>query len=391
MAPPDLFPGPGIVVTSRGSAASKAAPSRLTRFRIIEAGHPLPDPDGVEGARAIASSLAGCTERDLVLVLISGGGSALLPSPAPGLDLSDEIEATRLLLSAGADIGELNTVRKHISLLKGGGLAKAASPAVVRGLILSDVIGDDPAVIASGPLSPDPTTFADALDVVRRKGVFDRIPPAVRRRLLRGVRGEIPETPKPGDPVLASVRATIVGGNRASVDAAREKARSLGYSIGAAPWPVTGEARAAAEMLAALVRPAAASLGGPTAFVTGGETTVTVRGRGRGGRNQEMALALALAMESHAGDPWVFLSAGTDGVDGPTPAAGGLVDGSTVARLRSAGADPRRLLEANDSHAALSASGDLVMTGPTGTNVADLQILMIRPPGVAPARGEGRR
>jgi hydroxypyruvate reductase len=373
--PPAVFPGPGIAVTSHGSVRP------LSRFQVIGARHPIPDADGLRGSQAIAATLGGTRDDEAVLALVSGGGSALVPAPAPGISLEEKSEVTRLLLSAGATIGEQNAVRKHLSTLKGGGMARIASPAAVRALLLSDVIGDDPSVIASGPFSPDPSTFREALEVLRERGVLDAAPRAVRERLEAGARGEIPETPKPGDPIFDRVECTVIGSNRRSLEAAAARAEDLGYSARIISDALCGEARRAGQEIAALARSGLAGApGGPAgiALLAGGETTVTVRGRGKGGRNQEMALAFALAF-SEAGPtaPHIFLSAGTDGVDGTTDAAGGLVDSGTIARMRRGGIDPRAALDDNDSHRALSASGDLVRTGPTGTNVADLQVLLL--------------
>ena len=374
--PPGLFPGTGVAVTTAGPGSKEP----IDRFQTIEAGHPLPDQRGIEGARAVAEALSGSRKDELSLILISGGGSALLPAPAPGISLEDKIGTTGLLLSAGADIVELNTVRKHLSSLKGGGLARVAAPAQVRALILSDVIHNDLAVIASGPLVPDPTTFADALRVLVDRDVIHRVPPSVRERLTLGVRGDLPETPKPGDPIFTGLECVLVGSNSQSRQAARTRAGALGYTSSGRPAPITGEAREGAATLARAARVILSS-GAPGRFVlvTGGETTVTVRGKGRGGRSQEMALALALALEdlSAPRSTWAFLAAGTDGIDGPTDAAGGIVDGGTIGRIRSAGMDPHAALKDNDSHAALAAAGDLVKTGPTGTNVADLQVLLV--------------
>ncbi len=375
--PERLFAAPGIAVTSRGSARA------VRGFRVMEAGHPLPDEAGAAAARSVIEALSGAGADEMALILVSGGGSALLPAPAPGISLADKIAATRLLLDAGADIGELNTVRKHLSLLKGGGLARAARPAHVRALLLSDVIGDDPSVIASGPAAPDPTTFADALAVLRAKGVLETVPRSVRARLEAGARGEVEETPKPGDPLFARVDHAVIGSNSLSVAAAAAAARRLGYRTVERPHPLIGQARAAAGLLLEEARHEVQHLGAGaaaargTALIAGGETTVTVRGKGTGGRNQEMALALAIGAETRPpGRDWAFLSAGTDGIDGPTSAAGGLTDGETAARIRSRGLDPVALLDANDSHNALGAAGDLITTGPTGTNVADVHVLL---------------
>jgi hydroxypyruvate reductase len=283
--------------------------------------------------------------------------------------LAQKQEVTRLLLAAGATIGELNAVRKHLSRLKGGQLARAAAPATVLTLLLSDVIGDPLDVIASGPTAPDPSTFRDALDVLARRAVLDRVPATVRERLEAGARGEVPETPKPSDPMFAGVSHVVVGNNRLVVDAAARTATALGYPARTASAAVQGETRAAARDLIAQGR----SLPRPGCLVAGGETTVTVRGRGRGGRCQEFALAAALALD--ADDDLVVLAGGTDGTDGPTDAAGALVDRGTVGRARRAGLDPAAALADNDAYTLLSAAGDLLVSGPTNTNLLDLYII----------------
>lgn len=371
--PEGPFQAPGVAVTNYENVAI------VPRFEVIGAGHPLPDASGVTGAEAIAATVADAGKGELVLVLISGGGSALVPYPAEGLSLDDKIAATDLLLASGADIAEMNTVRKHLSRLKGGGLARLAAPADLHALILSDVLGDDLSTIASGPTVPDPTTYAQAKEVLARYGAWDRVPAAVRHRISRGIAGEVPETPKPGDPVFEAADATLVGSNAMSLEAMSAAAEAAGYTVVLHHDRLVGEAREAAESFAAAVDGAAR--GGaerPLALVAGGETTVTLKGQGRGGRNQEMALAFAVAAEQRGlGGRWVFLSGGTDGRDGPTDAAGGLVDPGTLARLRAAGGDPAALLDDNDSYRALELAGDLLRTGATGTNVADLQILLI--------------
>jgi hydroxypyruvate reductase len=371
--PPEVFPGPGVAVTVRGGGRP------LARFRVLEGGHPIPDEGSVAGAREVARALAGAADDELALALISGGGSALLAAPAPGISLEDKMATTELLLKAGADIRELNTVRKHLSSLKGGGLARAAAPAPLRALILSDVIGNDLSVIASGPVSPDPSTFADAIEVLKRRGVLKNAPAAVLARLSAGLRGEVEETPKPGDALFDRVVCAIVGSNELSIDAARARAEKLGHRTALLAGPLLGEASEAGRVLAAAARRSAAGeTPASIALIAGGETTVTVHGPGRGGRNQELALAFALEVGDLPGWTWAFLSAGTDGIDGPTDAAGGLVDGGTLGRLSARGIDPRAALERNDSYAALAASGDLVVTGATGTNVADVQVLLMR-------------
>jgi hydroxypyruvate reductase len=325
----------------------------------------------------VAERVANAEQGELVLVMISGGGSALLPFPAEGISLADKIATTDLLLACGASIDQINCVRKHLSRLKGGGLARLAAPADLHALILSDVMGDDPSAIASGPTVPDDTRFADAVAVLNDFGIWSKAPSSVRDYLEKGCRGEVAETPKSADPLFDKTGYTLVGSNRISVDATLRMARDLGYDALLYSDRLSGEASDAAERL---VRHAARlhqqGLNRPTALLAGGETTVTLKGGGRGGCNQEMALAFALAAERESlpGD-WVFLSGGTDGRDGPTDAAGGLVDPTTLSRIKSAQA----LLDDNDSFRALSQSGDLLITGATGTNVADLQVVLLRP------------
>ena len=349
-----------------------AAP--LEPFTVFVSGHPLPDEEGVRAARHVEESFGAATAAQGILLLLSGGGSALLPAPSDGINLADKRAVTELLLAGGADIHEVNTVRKHLSRLKGGGLARAAQPAAVEALILSDVFDDDLSSIASGPTVPDPTTFADAISVLRKYGLWNQTPAAVKKRLEAGKSGEIPDTPGEGDAAFARVKNTIIGSNRLSLEAAREKAHSLGYTVEVIEGALTGEAREAAERFALHLGPGDKPAVG--ALLAGGETTVTVRGRGKGGRNQEMTLAMAMHAPEARERPWVFLSGGTDGGDGPTDAAGGLVDAGTVARGREAGEHPQRALAENDSYTFLKACGDLLMTGGTGTNVADLQVLL---------------
>lgn len=342
---------------------------RLGHFDALRSGHPLPDERGQAAAREVERRAAELDAGDLALVLISGGASALLPAPAPGVLLEDKLEATRQLLRSGATIHELNAVRKHLSTTKGGGLLRQLRPARVVTLALSDVIDDDPSVIGSGPTAPDPSTFEDALAVLVRRGVGETCPTPVRERLEAGARGELEETPKPGDPVFDGTTYRIVGGNRTSV-------RAMGAACGAEvdPEPLAGEACEAGAVLARRFASAP-----PPAYVAGGETTVTVRGAGKGGRSQELALAFALeAAKGPLADrsDWVFLAAGTDGRDGPTDAAGGIVDAATVTRIRTAGVDPVAAMEENDSYGALDSAGALLRTGATGTNVADVVVFL---------------
>jgi hydroxypyruvate reductase len=358
----------------------------LAKISLLEAGHPLPDERSEAAARALLSlgpSLgAELGPRDLVIVLISGGGSSLVCAPAPGLSLADKTATTGLLLASGAAIHEVNCVRKHLSAIKGGRLAAALAPAIVLALVLSDVVGDELDAIASGPTVPDPTTFADALEILARYRLLGRLPPAVLAHLTAGRAGRALESPKPGDPLLASSRTLLVGTNRLALEAARAEAEGRGYRSLVLSSRITGEAREAALVFLGIGKDMAASglpLGRPACLIAGGETTVTVRGGGRGGRNQEMALAFlaALGRSPRDGEDLVFLSAGTDGNDGPTDAAGALVDLGLYRRARSAGLDPAVFLANNDSYSFFEAAGGHVKTGPTKTNVCDIQLLLL--------------
>jgi len=352
----------------------------LARITVHEASHPVPDARGVEGARRIAEIAAQAGEGDLLLCLISGGGSALLPLPMPPVTLEDKQETTRLLLACGATIHEINAVRKHLSAIKGGRLARLAWPAHVLSLLLSDVIGDPLDVIASGPTAPDTSTFASAWAVVEKYGLAGKIPAAARELLQQGLAGKVEETPKPDDPCFRRVTNRIVGSNRLAVDAAARKARELGYRPLVLSTTIEGETRDIAAMHAAIAREIVAAgrpARPPVCVISGGETTVTLRGGGLGGRNQEFALAAAIALE---GVPGVLVfSAGTDGTDGPTPAAGAMADGATVSRAAALGLDARRMLAANDSYHFFEPLGDLVVSGPTGTNVMDVRLMLVRP------------
>ncbi len=343
------------------------------KVTLVEAGHPVPDPRGEDAARTILERAQHAAEEDVVFVLISGGGSALLPAPVPPVTLDEKRAMTRLLLGAGATITELNAVRKHVSFIKGGQLARAAAPARVVTLVLSDVIGDPLDVISSGPTAPDSSTFATAVEVLRRRGVWDAVAPAIRARLEAGLRGAIDETPKPGDRIFSRVSHHVIGNNALVTDAAVARAAALGFPSTLLTRALEGEAREVARDLVTRAR----RLSAPAGLVAGGETTVTVHGPGRGGRCQELALAAAIELDGSS--DVVLLAGGTDGTDGPTDAAGGIVDGGTVARLRAAGVDPRAALDANDAHAALAASGDLLVSGPTCSNLLDLYLVLRGP------------
>ncbi len=362
----------GLAVTKHGHGEA------LARSRVIEAGHPVPDEAGLAASREVELLLAGLSPDDLLLVLVSGGGSALLPAPVEGITLGEKQAVTSLLLASGADIGEMNCVRKHLSRLKGGGLARSAAPARVATIILTDVGGDPLDGIAAGPTVPDPTTFGDALAVLQRRAILDRVPAAVRQRLEAGARGELAETPKAGDPLFAGAVHLLAGTNRVAVAAAARAARRLGFRPLVLTTSVTGEAREVAAVLAAMAREARQSgqpLRPPCCLLSGGEPTVTLRGQGKGGRNQELALAAALGLDGLPGV--ALLSCGTDGTDGPTDAAGAVCDGSTLARARALGLDPRKHLAENDAYPFFAALGDLVITGPTRTNVMDLHVVLV--------------
>jgi hydroxypyruvate reductase len=364
----------GVVIVKEGHTEPRPA-----IIDLIEAGHPLPDARGVAGTEQILARLGGLGPRDLVLALISGGGSALLADPAPPVTLADLQAVTGLLLKAGATIGELNTVRKHLARLKGGGLAAATAPAPLVALILSDVVGSPLDIIASGPTVPDPATFADAWAVIMDRSLADRLPPAVRARLEAGRRGEIPDTPGPDDPRFAQVTNVIVGDNRLAAQAAVERARALGLHALLLSTYIEGEAREVGRVVAGLAKELAATgmpLPRPACLVLGGETTVTVRGPGRGGRNQELALAAALALDGWSEGVAVATLA-TDGGDGTGDAAGAVATGATVARARALGLDPAAALTANDSYTFWHALGDGIVTGPTGTNVNDLTFVIV--------------
>jgi glycerate 2-kinase len=365
----------GVVVVKYGHTA----PTR--HVRLVEAGHPLPDAQGVAGARAVTDLVGRAAAEDLVIVLISGGGSALLTLPAPGLRLEDLQDLTGLLLRCGAAIHEINTLRRHCSAVKGGQLARHIAPAPAVALILSDVVGNSLDAIASGPLVPDPSTFADAWAVVETYNLAKDLPPRVRTHLEGGLRGDVPDTPKPGDAIFERTHVVVVGDNARAAEHAARAARSAGYHAQVLSTFVEGEAREVARLVAALgkevvrfdrPRPA------PACLILGGETTVTLQGDGTGGRNQELALSAAVALE---GWPRITVAAlGTDGNDGPTDAAGGMVDGGTVARARAAALDPVAHLKNNDAYPLLQATRDLLVTGPTNTNVNDLLFVFVEAP-----------
>lgn len=347
----------------------------LGSVALAYAAHPVPDQRAVLATEEICR-LVQAAESPL-LCLISGGASSLLVQPRPPVTLGDKVETTRLLLASGADIAAINTVRKHLSSVKGGGLLRLARPRPLVSLILSDVVGDDPSAIGSGPTAPDPTSFADAWAVLERAGLLSRVPDSVRVLLAHGMEGKVPETVKPGDPKTRAVANVVIGSNRAAVDAAAREAERLGYDPIVTQAPLTGEtAPCARAWIARVKRAVERRASRRCCVVAGGETIVTLQGTGRGGRNQEFALALAPAL---AGTPLAVLSAGTDGIDGPTDAAGAFVNGSTLRRSRERGLDLDEALRNNDSYTFFAALGDLFRCGPTGTNVMDLKIALSDP------------
>ena len=362
----------GIVIVKRGHTVP------LRKLEIVEAGHPIPDQAGVNATETIVGLLRRTLESDLILCLISGGASALLASPRAGLSLQDKQQTTQALLNCGATIHEVNAIRKHISNVKGGRLAELAYPSTVISLVLSDVIGDAVDIIGSGPTAPDSSTFADCLSIIEQYGVGKMIPGVVRGFLQKGAAGEAAETPKAGDPIFHRVQNLIVGNNRVALSAAKERAEALGYHTLVLSNSVDGEAKKVAVDHAAIAKDVLAGHGRvnrPACIISGGETTVTIEGDGLGGRNQEFALAAAVEIDGMAGV--VVLGGGTDGTDGPTDAAGAIVDGTTLQRAREKGLDARDYLQRNDSYPLLKTVGDLLVTGPTMTNVMDLRVVLV--------------
>ncbi len=360
----------GIVITRYGHGLA------TKRIRVVEAGHPVPDEHGEAAAREILALARTLTEDDLLLALVSGGGSSLLALPVPEVPMAQLKAVTRSLLASGAPIQDMNTVRKHLSAIQGGRLA-ASTRAAVLALVISDVTGDDPTHIASGPCTADPTTYADALEILRRYDVD--APPAVKAHLERGARGAEPETPKPGDAALARAETRVVASAHASLEAAARFVRAQGVMPLVLGDSVTGEASEVAKVYAALARevrvhshPAKA----PAALISGGETTVTVRGNGRGGRCSEFLLSLAIELAGLE-DTWA-LACDTDGIDGSEDNAGAVLTPDSLARAASAQLHPKSLLADNDGYGFFAALGDLVVTGPTRTNVNDYRVILVR-------------
>jgi glycerate-2-kinase len=364
----------GLVVVPKGTAA------RYNTKKIIlhEASHPIPDNSSVEGTRKIINLVNYAQEDDLVICLISGGGSSLMALPRKGIPLKDKQKVTDLLLKCGATINEMNAVRKHISAFKGGQLAKAAYPATVLGLLLSDVLGDPLDVIASGPTVPDSTTFGDAISILKRYELWQKVPNSVKKVLSDGEKGLIEETPKKDSSIFEKVFNIVIGNNRLACQAAADTIKKFGLNTIFLTSFLEGEAREVGTALTALVKEVLTSgnpMPAPVGIIVGGETTVTVTGKGKGGRNQEISLAAALKIDGL--DRVVIASVSTDGVDGPTDAAGALIDGKTLQHSKELGLDAKNYLKNNDSYSFFSHVGGLVYTGPTGTNVNDVTIMVV--------------
>lgn len=350
----------------------------LKYINLIEAGHPIPDENGIRGASAILNLAKNVEKDDLILCLISGGGSALMPFPYDGLTLEDKQDTIKILLSCGATIHEINTIRKHISKIKGGRLAQAVYPATLVTLILSDVVGDDLDVIASGPTVPDSSSFYDCGNIFDRYNIIDKIPKNILNHIESGISGDIDETPKPHDPIFDRTYNLIIGNNVESLMSAKEKAENLGYNVLLLSSMIEGETRFIAQVHGAIAREIIKTgnpLPLPACILSGGETTVTITGNGLGGRNQEFALSASIDISGKKNI--VMLSGGTDGTDGPTDAAGAFSDTFTLKRAEEMGLDPYRFLANNDSYHFFQKLGDLFITGPTNTNVMDLRIVLV--------------
>lgn len=362
----------GIVVTKYGHGVA------LDRVRVIEAGHPVPDENGVKGAEAILNLLAGAQHTDLILALISGGGSALMTAPANGLTLDEKQATTRALLACGASIDEINVIRKHMSRIKGGQLCRAVNGAAMTALILSDVIGDDVQTIASGATAVDNSTFDQCREIIDRYELSGKIPHSVWKRIENGCHGNVSETPKSGDEACAKVHNVIIGCLADAIRACCEKARQIGFSPLILSSRIQGEAREVAKVLCAVAKEAQHSgnpVKPPACLLSGGETTVTLKGNGKGGRNMELALSAALELEGTR--RIVLLSAGTDGTDGPTDAAGAFADGTSVENAHRRGLSAVQMLKNNDAYPFFKKINGLLITGPTRTNVMDLQIVLV--------------
>jgi glycerate 2-kinase len=362
----------GLIITKYGHGVD------LTHCRMMEAGHPVPDTNGVNATKALLEMVSKAGPKDLILCMISGGASALTPAPAKGISLTDKQDTTRLLLDCGANIHEINTIRKHLSLIKGGLLCRKANGARMISLILSDVIGDNLDIIGSGITAPDTGSFDDCKKILNRYDLWNRIPKPVRHRICSGVAGNVLETPKPGAPEFANVDNLIIGSLSDALSAAEAEARQQGFAPLVLSSMIQGEAKEVAKVLGAIAKEIRLSnrpIPAPACLLSGGETTVTIKGKGKGGRNMELALAAGIELSGTA--QILILSAGTDGSDGPTDAAGAFADGSTASRAAALGLSTSKHLACNDSYHFFQSLEDLLITGPTRTNVMDLQILLI--------------
>ncbi len=365
----------GIALVKYGHAFSTRAHPGI---KILEAGHPYSDVNGVSGTQQILALLSNLQNDDLVICLISGGGSALFSAPAAQITLQDMQILIHSLFVCGATIDEINTIRKHLDAVKGGGLARWASPATILTLILSDVVGDSPAIIASGPTSPDPTTFVQAWEILRKYQIAKQIPPSIIQHIKKGIAGQIPETPKPGAGIFQNIEHVLVGSNKQAAEAAIRQANAEGFNTILQTTTQQGEASKIGAQIAALahqIRATGQPILSPACVITGGETTVTLRGNGLGGRNQECALGAAMTLAGQKNV--VFVSLATDGGDGSTDAAGAVATGETISRARFLNLDPGDYLARNDSYHFFEPLGDLIKTGPTMTNVNDLMALVV--------------
>lgn len=362
----------GCIVTKYGHGR------RLKKIEVIEGGHPLPDRRGLEGANRLVDITKNASGYDLIIFLLSGGASALLPRPIEGITLKEKQAVTALLLNSGATINEMNAVRKHLSCIKGGMLMKAFYPATVVTLSISDVVANDLSTIGSGPTAPDPTTYEDCTRILKKYGLMTKVPKAVRKRFERGVNGLLEETPKPGDPIFRRTENIIIADNLSALKAAKKKAEALGFNTLILTSMLSGDTRCSANLIASIVKEIRKS-GNPTAqpacLLVGGETTLEVKGKGVGGRNQEFALVAALELDGLKGV--TLLSAGTDGTDGPTDAAGAFAGSSTLSTAKAKGLDPHAYLAANDSYNFFKQADGLFITGPTGTNVMDMVTVLV--------------
>jgi glycerate 2-kinase len=360
----------GLVVTKYGFT------TELDKIRIIEAGHPLPDNNGIKASKKIVEICKKTKEDDLIINLISGGASALLPFPAADLLLEDKIEITELLLKSDAAIQEINTVRKHLSEIKGGQLVKYVYPATMINLIISDTIGDKLDVIGSGMTVPDPTTFEESWEILKNYDLLDKISAKTKQHLLDGIDGKIQETPKPGNNIFSNVYNYIIGNNEIALSAIKTSAEKIGYEAKIITSELQGEARETGKFIAKVGKDYSKKLLKPTCLIFGGETTVIVKGNGKGGRNQELCLSVALEIDGT--NNITFLSAGTDGNDGQTEAAGAICNDRTIERANELGLDAIKFLNNNDSYNFFKKLSDLIITGPTNTNVMDVQIILLR-------------